>query len=164
MKTIEVRLGKDLATLLKRVSKASGISLQASAEWAFAKGLVLSMEVKQSLEERMSHREGLEAELVMVRKRVNELRSQLSTVETAYAVTNFNAFEAFNNVGGMLMLYNVFRADLLSLCKEARSRGLKVEIDPSSTEVPRIEELLNRYLFRREKAIPDKPKSQGGAF
>jgi len=151
MTEIEIYVGKELSKMIRELAKGSRMSREEAVGRAFEEGLRLAGASEQAWES-LHRKAGVSDELTRTSKRILDLRQQRSSTDTAYARTNFESFETFNAVGHLLMLYNVFRSDVQNLSKMARDRGIEVGVDLKSTDIPGIKELLNRYLFRREKA------------
>jgi len=151
MMEVEIGLNTELSKMLRELAKGCRISREEAAERGFREGLILAGASEQAWRD-LHQKAGVSDELMRTSKRINDLRQQLSSTDTAYARANFEAFETFNNVGHLLMLYNVFRSDVQNLSKMARDRGIEVNIDLKPTEIPGVQELLDRYLFRRERA------------
>jgi len=150
MTEVEIGMNKELGKVLTKLAKDLRISREEAAERGFREGLILASAGEQAWRN-LNQNAGISDELARTSKRIQNLRQQLSSTDTAYARANFEAFETFNTVGHLLMIYNVFKADVQSLSKMARDRGIEVNIDLKPTEIPGIQELLDRYLFRRER-------------
>jgi len=150
MMEVEIGLNTELSKMLRELANGCRISRQEAAERGFREGLILAGASEQAWRD-LHQKTGVSDELMRTSKRINDLRQQLSSTDTAYARANFEAFETFNTVGHLLMIYNVFRSDVQSLSKMARDRGIEVNIDLKPTEIPGVQELLDRYLFRRER-------------
>ncbi|MGQ9587618.1 MAG: hypothetical protein ACUVT7_04465 [Thermoplasmata archaeon] len=151
MTEVEIALTRDLRKMLSELAKLSHISREEAAEKGFREGLSLASASEQIWKD-LNQKAGISDEMVKTSGRIRSLREQLNSTDTAYARANFESFETFNAVGHLLMLYNVYRADVQSLSKMAHDQGIEVIVDPKSTDVPGIKTLLDRYLFRRELA------------
>jgi hypothetical protein len=140
--------------LLDELRRRRRISQEEAIDLAFREGLKKARKCVAEWRD-LCRREGLLSELNVVKRHVQEKRAELFAADVRNSQAIFESYQTSKEVGNLLILYNVYRADLKALVLLGKKRGLEVEGDQHITEIPRLRELMDRYLFRPKPELRD---------
>jgi hypothetical protein len=140
--------------LLDELRRRRRISQEEAIDLAFREGLKKARKCVAEWRD-LCRREGLLSELNVVKRHVQEERAELFAADVRNSQAIFESYQTSKEVGNLLILYNVYRADLKALVLLGKKRGLEVEGDQHITEIPRLRELMDRYLFRPKPELRD---------
>jgi hypothetical protein len=139
---------------LDELRRRRRISQEEAIDLAFREGLKKARKCVAEWRD-LCRREGLLSELNVVKRHVQEKRAELFAADVRNSQAIFESYQTSKEVGNLLILYNVYRADLKALVLLGKKRGLEVEGDQHITEIPRLRELMDRYLFRPKPELRD---------
>lgn len=146
--------GSKITGLLDELRRRRRISQEEAIDLAFREGLKKARKCVAEWRD-LCRREGLLSELNLVKRHVQEKRAELFAADVRNSQAIFESYQTSKEVGNLLILYNVYRADLKALVLLGKKRGLEVEGDQHITEIPRLRELMDRYLFRPKPELRD---------
>jgi len=146
--------GSKITGLLDELRRRRRISQEEAIDLAFREGLKKARKCVAEWRD-LCRREGLLSELNVVKRHVQEKRAELFAADVRNSQAIFESYQTSKEVGNLLILYNVYRADLKALVLLGKKRGLEVEGDQHITEIPRLRELMDRYLFRPKPELRD---------
>lgn len=146
--------GSKMTGLLDELRRRRRISQEEAIDLAFREGLKKARKCVAEWRD-LCRREGLLSELNVVKRHVQEKRAELFAADVRNSQAIFESYQTSKEVGNLLILYNVYRADLKALVLLGKKRGLEVEGDQHITEIPRLRELMDRYLFRPKPELRD---------
>ena len=146
--------GSKITGLLDELRRRRRISQEEAIDLAFREGLKKARKCVAEWRD-LCRREGLLSELNLVKRHVQEKRAELFAADVRNSQAIFESYQTSKEVGNLLILYNVYRADLKALVLLGKKRGLEVEGDQHITEIPRLRELMDRYLFRPKPQLRD---------
>lgn len=146
--------GSNVTGLLDELRRRRRISQEEAIDLAFREGLKKARKCVAEWRD-LCRREGLLSELNVVKRHVQEKRAELFAADVRNSQAIFESYQTSKEVGNLLILYNVYRADLKALVLLGKKRGLEVEGDQHITEIPRLRELMDRYLFRPKPELRD---------
>jgi len=146
--------GSKISGLLDELRRRRRISQEEAIDLAFREGLKKARKCVAEWRD-LCRREGLLSELNVAKRHVQEKRAELFAADVRNSQAIFESYQTSKEVGNLLILYNVYRADLKALVLLGKKRGLEVEGDQHITEIPRLRELMDRYLFRPKPELRD---------
>lgn len=148
MSTVDVLLKEDLAKKVKKVALKKRVSFKTALDMCYSVGLERSLRSRDAWND-LAKEQGLYDEIVRARAEKDEKLRRVMDHRSRSVSKKFDGYEGFNNVTTMLISYLGKRAEAVQLKSQLEKKGIKVDISPG--EVPNLDVLTRRYLFKDKK-------------
>lgn len=146
--------GSKTTGLLDELRRRRRISQEEAIELAFREGLKKARECVAEWRD-LCRREGLLSELNAIKRHIQEKRAKLFAADVRNSQAIFESYQTANEVSNLLTLYHVYRADIRTLVLLGKKRGIELDDEQDLTEIPRLDELRDRYFFRPKRESRD---------
>ena len=145
MKTIETDLSAELRLRIRAVAKKRHISETNVLRLCYAEGVSEAVEIGRIWVNEVE-KKGLKDEMETLSTQIAEKNIRLMDISAKCASDNFECFEQFNRVTKNLISYVGKRAEAKRLVALLKDKGVHFDAGPG--EIPNIDNLTRRYLFK----------------
>jgi len=143
---IEIHLTEGVVTRIKEVAKRKRINFDNAVDMCYSTGLSKALELSESWFDN-AKKIGSYNAIVQLRASKAEKTLELMNLRSKSVSYKFDGFEEFNRMMGSLISYTGKRAEAKRLQTLLAERGIIFDIGPG--EIPELDELNQRYLFRK---------------